>query len=373
MKYFTAHGRADLSVDFMNKIISVRDVREMVHNGQDMKNLPADAIITPSARDMLFELETNGPTKIIADKNNSSYSAGDRLAPPSRPLNSTSPRSELEAFFNSPYAHSLKEQICDMGRRLWQRAYVDGNGGNMVIRVGEDIAICTPTLVSKGFLKPADMCLVDFAGNQLCGEKKRTSEILMHLQIMQKQPKAIATCHCHPPDSTGFAIAGVVPPTCLAPEYEVFVSAALAPYRTPGTPEMGRLVAELADKHNTILMANHGVVTWSHNGLEEAYWRMEIIEAYCRSMLVAQQLGRTSNTFTPSQMQDLLKIKQSLGYVDPRYGIKECELCDNTEFRPGVACNTDADAKTTAGFDPEAEAAVKAITNQILAQIKPAE
>jgi L-fuculose-phosphate aldolase len=358
----------------MKKIISVRDVREMIRNGQDMKNLPADAIITPSARDLLFELETNGTTKTVAGKNGSDSPAnGDRLMPPSRPLNSKSPRSELEAFFNSPYAHSLKEQICDMGRRLWQRAYVDGNGGNMVIRVGEDIAICTPTLVSKGFLKPEDMCLVDFSGIQLCGVKKRTSEILMHLQIMQKQPQAVATCHCHPPDATGFAIAGVVPPSCLAPEYEVFVSAALAPYRTPGTPEMGRLVAELADKHNTILMANHGVVTWSHNGLEEAYWRMEIIEAYCRSFLVATQLGRTSNTFTPTQMQDLLKIKQSLGYPDPRYGMKECELCDNTEFRPGVACAMDTPPKTAAGFDSDAEAAIKAITDQILAQLKPAE
>jgi L-fuculose-phosphate aldolase len=374
MKSFIARGQGDSKVDFMKKIISVRDVREMVRNGQDLKNLPADALVTPSARDLLFELETTGAAKTMAGKNNSGSPAkGDRPAPPSRPLNSKSPRAELEAFFNSPYAHSLKEQICDMGRRLWQRAYVDGNGGNMVIRVGEDIAICTPTLVSKGFLKPEDMCLVDFEGNQLCGVKKRTSEILMHLQIMQKQPKAIATCHCHPPDATGFAIAGVVPPACLAPEYEVFVSAALAPYRTPGTPEMGRLVAELTDKYNTILMANHGVVTWSHNGIEEAYWRMEIIEAYCRSTLVAAQLGRTSNTFTPSQMQDLLKIKQSLGYVDPRYDLKECELCDNAEWRPGVNGETETTSKPAAGFDPEAEAAVKAITNQILAQLKSAE
>ena len=98
---------------------------------------------------------------------------------------------------------SLKEQICEIGRRLWQRAYVDGNGGNIAIRVGEDIALCTPTLVSKGFMKPEDMCLVDFEGNQLAGVKKRTSEILMHLQIMKRQPKAVATCHCHPPYAHG--------------------------------------------------------------------------------------------------------------------------------------------------------------------------
>jgi L-fuculose-phosphate aldolase len=249
-----------------------------------------------------------------------------KLSPPSRPLHSKSPKAELEAFFNSSDAHDLKLQICEMGRRLWQRAYVDGNGGNMAIRVGKDIAICTPTLVSKGSLKPEDMCLVDFQGNQLCGTRKRTSEILMHLQIMQKQPQAMATCHCHPPYATGFAVAGLVPPTCMLPEYEVFVSVGIAPYRTPGTPEMGKLVAKLVDKHNTILMANHGVVSWSHNNIEEAYWRMEIVEAYCRTILVAAQLGKAPNSFTPAQLKDLLKIKQSLGYVDPRYGMKEREL-----------------------------------------------
>jgi L-fuculose-phosphate aldolase len=351
----------------------------MVRNGQDLKNLPDDAIITPSARDYIFEIQSNGGAPAIVTNGNSSngstngsVSADGKLTPPSRPPNSKSPKSELDAFFNSPYAHSLKLQICEMGRRLWQRAYVDGNGGNMAIRVGEDIAICTPTLVSKGSLKPEDMCLVDFQGNQLCGTKKRTSEILMHLQIMQKQPQAIATCHCHPPYSTGFAVAGIVPPTCMIPEYEVFVSVGLAPYRTPGTPEMGKLVAELVDKYNTILMANHGVVSWSHNGIEEAYWRMEIIEAYCRTLLVTAQLGKTPNTFTTEQLRDLLRIKQSLGYVDPRYAMKECELCDNAEWRPGVACgiNGDSSPGATVGFDASAEEAVKAITDQILAKMK---
>src|SRR5208282_4938890 len=210
-------------------------------------------------------------------------------------LNLKSPKVELEAFFRSPSCHALKLQICDIGWRLWQRAYADGNGGNIAIRVGEDIALCTPTLVSKGFMKPEDMCLVDFEGNQLLSAKKCTSEILMHLQIMKRQPKALASVHCHPPYATGFAVAGVEPPTCMIPEFEVFASVAIAPYRTPGTPEMGKLVADLVDKHNVILMANHGVVSWSHNNVEDAYFKMEILEAYCRTVLVTAQLGRPAN------------------------------------------------------------------------------
>jgi L-fuculose-phosphate aldolase len=213
------------------------------------------------------------------------------------------------------------------------------------------------------------MCLVDFEGNQIFGDKKRTSEILMHLQIMKRQPKAVATVHCHPPYATGFAVAGIEPPTCMIPEFEVFASVAIAPYRTPGTPEMGKLVADLVDKHNVILMANHGVVSWSHNNVEDAYFKMEILEAYCRTILVSSQLGVAPKTMTPGQLQDLLKIKQSLGIPDPRFGLRECELCDNNEWRPGITCQVQQAEQPSPGLDPEAEAAVQAITDQIMGQI----
>lgn len=359
----------------MNNVISLRDLQEMVRKGEDVRSIPESAILTPSARDFLRDLETNGSLKPSSPAPASATATAAPVPaakpqPPAKALTSKSPKSELEAFFSSAYALDLKKQICEMGHRLWSRAYVDGNGGNMAIRVGEDIAICTPTLVSKGSLKPEDLCLVDFEGNQLLGTKKRTSEILMHLQMMKRQPKAIATCHCHPPYATAFAVAGIAPPTCMLPEYEVFCAVAVAPYRTPGSPEMGKLVADLVDEHNTILMANHGVVTWSHNGIEEAYWRMEIIEAYCRTLMVAAQLGKPMNTFSPGQLKELLNIKQNLGFVDPRYGLKECELCDNGEWRPGATCAVPPKEAPPVGLDPEAEATVQAITEQILARLK---
>ncbi|MBN2507022.1 MAG: class II aldolase/adducin family protein, partial [Verrucomicrobia bacterium] len=331
----------------MKSVISTRDIEELLRTGGGVQSLPDDAILTPSARDLLRDLESaaprapNGaaartappPPLLSPPAAPVSAAAAPKPAPsppaPGQSPNSQSPKPEIEAFFHSSYCHELKLQICDIGRRLWKRAYVDGNGGNIAIRVGDDLVLCTPTLVSKGFMKPEDMCLVDFEGNQVLGAKKRTSEILMHLQMMRAQPMDIASVHCHPPYATAFAVAGVLPPTCMIPEYEVFASVAIAPYRTPGTPEMGKLVAELVGQHNTILMANHGVVTWSHNNVEEAYWRMEIIEAYCRTLTVAAQLGQPMKTFSPEQMKDLLAIKKNLGFVDPRYGLKECELCDN--------------------------------------------
>jgi L-fuculose-phosphate aldolase len=346
----------------MKQIISVHDLEELVRSGKDLRSVPGDALLTPSARDFLREHEATGTKQSGATPTSEASSAA-------RMVSSKSSKNDLEGFFNSAPLQELKVQICDIGRRLWQRAYVDGNGGNIAIRVADDLALCTPTLISKGFMKPQDMCLVDLEGNQLAGINKRTSEILMHLQIMKRQPRAVATVHCHPPYATGFAVAGVEPPTCMIPEYEVFSSVAIAPYRTPGTPEMGKLVSDLVDKHNTILMANHGVVSWSHNNVEDAYFKMEILEAYCRTVLVAAQLGKPVNTMTPDQLKDLLKIKQSLGIPDPRFGLKECELCDNDGWRPGVTCAVDHESSTPASkeaADPQAEALVQAITDQIM-------
>jgi hypothetical protein len=69
-------------------------------------------------------------------------------------------------------------------------------------------------------------------------------------------------------------------------------------------------------------------------------------------------------------MKDILNIKKSLGFVDPRYGMKECELCDSGDWRPGATCAVPERAEAAVGYDAEAEAAVQAITDQILAQMK---
>ena len=36
-----------------------------------------------------------------------------------------------------------------MGRKLWERGYVDGNGGNISVRLGAKYILCTPTMMSK--------------------------------------------------------------------------------------------------------------------------------------------------------------------------------------------------------------------------------
>ena len=91
----------------------------------------------------------------------------------------------------------IKEEICSIGRRLYDKGFVAANDGNISCRIAEGQVLCTPTMVNKGFLKPDDICTVDLEGKQLAGKKKRTSEVLLHLEIYKADPDVKAVVHCH--------------------------------------------------------------------------------------------------------------------------------------------------------------------------------
>ena len=94
---------------------------------------------------------------------------------------------------------SLKEEICDIGRRIYNKGFAAGNDGNISFRLNDKEVLCTPTQISKGFMKPSDLCMVDMDGNQVAGQRKRSSEILLHLTIMKDRPDVNSVVHCHPP------------------------------------------------------------------------------------------------------------------------------------------------------------------------------
>jgi L-fuculose-phosphate aldolase len=116
-------------------------------------------------------------------------------------------------LFNSAEANALRAEIIRTGRKLWERQYVDGNGGNISVRLGAEFVLCTPTMLSKADLEAADICLSDLNGKILAGDRTLTSELLLHLEIYKANPKARAVVHCHPPYATAFAITGTFRPT----------------------------------------------------------------------------------------------------------------------------------------------------------------
>ena len=227
--------------------------------------------------------------------------------------------------------YKLKEQMCEIGRRVYAKGFAAANDGNITVRLSENEFLCTPTMVSKGFLKPEDICKVDIEGKQLAGTKKRTSEVLLHLSIYKQRPDIRACVHCHPPHATAFAVAHEPIPKCILPEVEVFLGEVpIAVYETPGGQKFADTVVPFAKDCNTILLANHGTITFGPN-LEQAYWNTEIIDAYCRILILAKQLGRI-NYFDEQKTRELLELKKRLGYDDVRFRDDSYAMCGDSSF-----------------------------------------
>jgi L-fuculose-phosphate aldolase len=362
------------------KVVSARDIETAGKSGVTEVIMQEGGLLTPSARDVIarynMKIVANGhhPRPATVSPNGAGAYGPELPVNGNKPVVATDPK--WQKLFTSPEAEAIKREICDVGRKLWQRAYVDGNGGNISYRIAEDAVICTPTLCSKGDLTPADLCLVDLEGKQLAGVRPRTSEILLHLEIYKAQPKAKGVVHCHPPHATAFAITGRVPPSAIIPEFDVFVGAvAMSPYETPGTKTFAQTVIPYVQQYNTILLANHGIVCWADT-VTHAEWFAEVLETYCNTLLIAQQIGSPITNIPAKNVNDLLEIKKGLGLPDPRHNLKECSLSDLPEPIPGAIalspprpCGSSGAAQDDIS-DADVDAIVKAVTDAVMASIQ---
>jgi len=232
----------------------------------------------------------------------------------------------------------LKRQICEIGRRMYEKGFVAANDGNISCRVAKGRFLCTPTLVSKGFLKPADIAVVDDQGRQLEGPLPRTSEIMLHLEIYHELGEINAVCHAHPPYATAFAVAGIHVPNNILPEVEIFIGQVpLAEYETPGGKRFAEtILPHLRRKANTILLANHGAVACDKT-LEQAYFHLETLDMYCRILLLSKDVGNIRQ-LPAEKVRELLAIKKQLGLADPRIdGGEVAALAGSDEFLKGFS------------------------------------
>jgi L-fuculose-phosphate aldolase len=216
------------------------------------------------------------------------------------------------------YEPALRALMCDLGRRMYERGYVAANDGNLSCRLGGGRFLCTPTGVGKGQMTPEMLAVVDLDGEQLSGPLPRTSEVLLHLAVYRHAPHIHAVVHAHAPHVGAFAITNTEIPTGILPEQEVLVGPApIIPFIMNGTPEIAAAVVPyIQGRHSTVILGNHGVVGCDRT-LELAYFHIETLDSYCRTLLAARQLGEPT-TLGPEVLKQLLKTKIRLGIDDPR-------------------------------------------------------
>ena len=213
---------------------------------------------------------------------------------------------------------SHRDDIVEVGRRLWARGFVASNDGNISVRLGPDRLLMTPASVSKGFMTAEMMVVTDLDGAvvEAAPGRKPSSEALMHLVAYRQRPDVNAVVHAHPPTSTGFAVAGIpLDRAVLAEVVTTLGSIPIAEYGTPSTRELADTVAPLLRAHDGVLLANHGAIALGAD-LFGAYYKMETIEHFAKISLTARLLGR-EHLLSRDEVERLQGLRGRYGIASP--------------------------------------------------------
>lgn len=183
---------------------------------------------------------------------------------------------------------ALREQVCRIGRSLFERGYTHGSTGNISVITEEGAMLVTPTNVSLGALDPAQLSVLDREG-RLEGGPQPTKEIPLH-RAMYGSRSAGAVIHLHSVHSVavsmlpGLDVHDVFPP--LTAYYLMRVGkTALLPYFQPGDPAIAEAIRGLEGQYGAVLLANHGPVL-AGGDLTEACNAIEELEETAKLMLL---------------------------------------------------------------------------------------
>ncbi len=256
--------------------------------------------------------------------------------------------------------YEIKKQICDIGKRIYDRNMVAANDGNISVKLNDNEYLCTPTGVSKGFMTPEFICKVDKEGKVLQANKgfRPSSEIKMHMRVYQKRPDVNSVVHAHPTFATAFAIAGIPLTQPIMPEAVISLGCVpIAPYGTPSTMEIPDAVEPYLEHFDQVLLESHGALTWGQD-LQTAYYKMESVEFYAELLYKARQLGGPKE-FDEKTVQRLYEIRRQMGLP----GKHPADLCLNKD---GANCHNCGSCSSSHSSSAASEDVVAEITRKVL-------
>jgi L-fuculose-phosphate aldolase len=227
-----------------------------------------------------------------------------------------------------PSMFETKQQIVEIGRRMYAKDYVAANDGNISCKIDDDVILATPTGVSKGFMKENMMVKMSLDGKVLSSndEYLPSSEVKMHLRVYKENPDVMAVVHAHPMMATSYAIAGIdlVNPI-LTEQLLTLGNVYVAHYATPGTEEVPDSIAPFCKEYNAVLLANHGTLTWG-DSLMQAYYRLESLEHYATILMYTSNIIGKCNVLTCEQIAPLIRTRENMGIKGG--GSPPCSTCN---------------------------------------------
>lgn len=228
---------------------------------------------------------------------------------------------------------SLRREMVDIGKRMYERGLVVAAEGNISARLPDGNILITPAGYCKGRMNAEDLVVVTPDGKKTQGNNRASTELGMHLTAMKKRSDVMAAVHAHPPYATAFAVAGIPLADCILPEVVATLGGVpLADYATPSTPQVGASIERYLDKFDAFLLKSHGVLTLGPD-LESAFRKMETVERFAQIVHLARALGSVDE-LTCKQVDELLALTHNL---HSRFSGAETPVCGHCHVGTGPA------------------------------------
>jgi L-fuculose-phosphate aldolase len=185
-----------------------------------------------------------------------------------------------------------RKNVAHFMRRLYKHGLTTTSGGNISLRLTDDIILITPTATDKGRMNWKEVGIVNIFGENLTPDLKPSIEIEMHLSIYKKKADVFAIIHAHPIFASLFtAIKSKINTSLTAEAKAILGDPLLIRYAVMGSVELADVVAENVLKSDILLLQNHGVLTTGSN-LLQAFDKIEVLENAAKMTLMTEKTGK---------------------------------------------------------------------------------
>lgn len=186
---------------------------------------------------------------------------------------------------------NYKKLLVSYGKKLLDKKLVAGTSGNLSLRGQADEIYITPSGMNYLEITENDIVKINFKGEILEGDKKPSSEWMMHVEIYKNYPNYNAIVHTHSPIATAFAVSRKKIPLILI-EMKPFLGGEIevAPFKPSGSLELAKSLIPYLKKSNSCLLANHGVVSCGKD-IESAFLSAEYVEDAAKIYYYSLNIG----------------------------------------------------------------------------------
>ena len=184
----------------------------------------------------------------------------------------------------------LRTEIIEYGRLAGVKNFTPGYSGNISARY-EDKILITASGTSNGYLIEDDLVIMDFDGNLVAGNKRPSSEKMLHAQFYKQREDVNYIIHVHPPFLSAFACCHIpLEEPLMAENVFYFGQIPLAQYGLPGSMDLVEKTSKFFDEYNAVFMANHGFIVGDKT-IRDAFLKLELAESYAQVVCNTKILG----------------------------------------------------------------------------------